>query len=112
KQIERSSWVDMRHASSSSNYPVIYRFFEDASYADALAAGQVWLSTLEKCRTYDDPLQGDPGEGSMLYKTGTVINRGLAKPTTLEIAQRAGIRIHPSCSNFTVDSSSYKRLDD
>jgi hypothetical protein len=41
----------------------LFRFFKEPQWADKLASGEVFLSTLERCRQYEDPLQGDPGEG-------------------------------------------------
>lgn len=40
----------------------IFRFFREEAHADALARGEVWLSTLERCRGYEDA-RGDHQEG-------------------------------------------------
>jgi len=40
----------------------IYRFFKKECDANALANGEVYVSTLKRCREYEDKLQGDSGE--------------------------------------------------
>lgn len=49
----------------------VYRSFDVASHADALAAGIVWISTLEDCRQHPGE-RGDANEGSSTYSSGTL----------------------------------------
>lgn len=76
-----------RHA----NIPArVYRFFKEEKYANALAAGEVYLSTLDTCRKYEDSLQGDPGEAEHTYHCAK-IEGVTANPSIIKIAQRLGI---------------------
>ena len=45
----------------------LYRFFEEEWQAKALLKGKVWISTLEKCREYECPQQGDSHEATSTY---------------------------------------------
>lgn len=96
----------------SISVPVVYRFFSEPEHADALAAGHVWLSTLETCRAYEDPLQGDPHEATHEYNSGHVV--GSSGDVAFEqIAARSGILIGPGCSNITISNNTLvKRLPD
>lgn len=82
----------------------VYRFFKEEWQADALARGEVWLSTLEACRTYEDPAQGDPGEAHETYNSGHAIGSS-DDPNFVEIARRSSIRIGPGCSNITISNN-------
>ncbi|EPX2739172.1 MULTISPECIES: hypothetical protein [Klebsiella] len=46
---------------------VLYRFFDEATHAESFIKGFVKVSTLETCRNYEDPEQGDNGEGIHIY---------------------------------------------
>lgn len=48
----------------------IYRFFDDATYADEFVKGNIKISTLEACRGYEDELQGDSHEAKHTYFVG------------------------------------------
>lgn len=50
----------------------LYRYFDTPEHADALTQGYVWISTLQKCRQYENEHQGDRGEGLQYYHSGTV----------------------------------------
>lgn len=52
--------------------PKIYRFLPEENYAEALCKGLVWLSTLENCRSYENPFRGDDQEGTEEYFSGTI----------------------------------------
>lgn len=81
----------------------VFKFFQEEKHADALAAGQVWLSTLEKCRQYEDPLQGDPGEAEHTYRSGTVTGNS-GDPLFDLIAARSGIGMI-GCTNATISEA-------
>jgi hypothetical protein len=83
----------------------IYRFFSEEYQANALAQGEVWLSTLETCRAYEDTAQGDPEEAHETYNSGYAVG-GSDDPSFVERARRSGIHIGPGCSNMTVNNCS------
>lgn len=91
---------------------VIYKFFHDPSHADALASGKVWLSTLETCRGYEDPKQGDSEEGLFHYNSGHAVGNSGDKGFEL-VAARSGIHIGSGCINGTISYCSMaQRLPD
>ena len=94
----------IRRVKPQLSLPVVYRFFNDPSHADALAAGKVWLSTLETCRRYEDPRQGDPEEGFVTYNSGHAVGNSGDKDFEL-IAARSGIHIGPGCANITLSNN-------
>ena len=83
----------------------IYRFFSEEYQANALAQGEVWLSTLETCRAHEDPAQGDPEEAHETYNSGNAVG-GSDDPNFVERARRSGIHIGPGCRNITVSDCS------
>ena len=87
----------------------VYRFFQEEWQADALACGDVWLSTLETCRAYEDPAQGDPEEAHETYNSGHAVG-GSDDPDFVEIARRSGIHIGPGCSNITLSNNTRKTV--
>lgn len=46
--------------------PRIYRFFKEAWQAKALLKGEVWISTLNECRGYEERARGDRHEGTLI----------------------------------------------
>lgn len=95
---------------SALNTPItpkkVYRFFDDPNHADALTEGKVWLSTLETCRAYEDPQQGDPDEATHVYNSGYAVGGSNDEAFKL-IASRSGIMIGPGCSNITLNNNTY-----
>ncbi|MBB1380504.1 hypothetical protein H5071_00685 [Shewanella sp. SR41-2] len=83
----------------------IYRFFSEEYQANSLAQGEVWLSTLETCRAYEDPAQGDPEEAHEVYNSGHAVG-GSDDTKFVERASRSGIQIGPGCSDITVSNCS------
>ena len=81
----------------------IYRFFKEEWQADELVKGNVWISTIETCREYEDPMQGDPDEATMVYNSGTIAGDG-DDPNVQLIARRTGISIGNNCKNITIRS--------
>lgn len=45
----------------------LYRFFKNEWEAECLLDGKVWISTLQKCREFECPQQGDKKEGTSTY---------------------------------------------
>jgi hypothetical protein len=90
----------------------IYRFFPERWQAEALCNGNVWISTLETCRQYEDPLQGDPEEATHTYNSGHIVG-GSNDPAFVEMASRSGIHIGGGCSDITISNcASVQRLPD
>jgi hypothetical protein len=87
----------------------VYRFFQEEWEADALARGEVWLSTLETCRAYEDPEQGDPEEAHETYNSGHAVG-GSDDPDFVEVARRSGIHIGPGCSDITLSNNTRKTV--
>ena len=84
----------------------IYRFFSEEWQADALCRGDVWISTLETCRAYEDALQGDPEEATQTYKSGHIVG-GSSDRNFVEMAARSGIHIGANCSNITISGATH-----
>jgi len=87
----------------SEHHSSVYRFFPKKSQADALTSGKVWISTLERCRAYEDPEQGDPEEAHEVYNSGHAVG-GSDNPEFVEVARRSGIHIGPGCNNITLSN--------
>lgn len=87
----------------------VYRFFQEELHADALARGEVWLSTLATCRAYEDPEQGDPEEAHETYNSGHAVG-GSTDSDFVEVARRSGIHIGPGCSNITLSNDTRKTV--
>ena len=81
----------------------IYRFFQEKWQADSLCDGNVWLSTLETCRKYENPEQGDPEEAQHTYHSGHITGSS-NDPIFVELASRTGISIGPNASNITISN--------
>ncbi|ENL9638454.1 TPA: hypothetical protein P4F40_004968 [Escherichia coli] len=79
----------------------VYRFFKEKIHAEALCDGKVWLSTLETCRAYEDPLQGDRGEAMHSYSVDN-ISGGSSDAGFVEMCSRLGIGIGEGCSNVSI----------
>lgn len=79
----------------------VYRFFQEKDHADALVEGKVWLSTLTKCRGYEDQFQGDSGEGTMHYQSGTISGSSHDKDF-VEMARHANIGVGNDNKNIQI----------
>ncbi|MBP1086059.1 MULTISPECIES: hypothetical protein [Pseudomonas] len=84
----------------------VYRYLDEEKHADDFARGEIYISTLEKCRQYEDPLQGDPHEGHDFYSTGPIITGDGDDPDLVSIAARIGINMPPGAKNITISSGS------
>jgi hypothetical protein len=80
---------------------ILYRYFDEAKYADAMVNGFLRISTLERCRVYEDAHQGDANEGTQSYLSGS-IKGGSEDTAFVEMAKRSGIRIGPGCSDISI----------
>jgi hypothetical protein len=83
----------------------------EQAHLDALLAGDVWISTLERCRTHEGG-RGDPGEARVDYRSGTIVADG-SDPTLQLMAERSGISIGPDVKEvfFSNNASTTQLLD-
>ncbi|QKJ65627.1 hypothetical protein HQN60_02100 [Deefgea piscis] len=81
----------------------VYRFFPEEWQADELCNGNIWISTLESCRKYEDPSQGDSHEATQTYQSGHIAG-GSNDLAFIEMASRSGISIGEGCSNITISN--------
>ncbi|MCP6036931.1 hypothetical protein NL368_26675, partial [Klebsiella pneumoniae] len=101
-----------RHIKDRASPLKVYRFFKEKSHAEALCNGDVWLSTIETCRRYEDPLQGDPNEAIQTYSSG-FISGGSDDSRFVSAAAHAGIHIGPGCSGITIQNCrSFNKMPD
>jgi hypothetical protein len=84
----------------------VYRYFDSEKFADDFTRGDILISTLEKCRGYEDPLRGDRHEGHDFYSTGKSVTGNGDDPEFVRMAARAGIRIGPHARNVTIEMNS------
>jgi hypothetical protein len=54
----------------------IYKFVRAPEHADALAKGDVYVSTLNACRAYECSERGDPGEGTLTHFINRFVGTG------------------------------------
>lgn len=89
-----------------------YRYFREFEHAEAFIRGDIRLSTLEVCRGYENPAQGDAEEAIHTYNTGSLYGSS-EDAEFVALAARAGIAIGPGCSGITVtDCKKIDRLPD
>ena len=70
----------------------VYRFLRAQGEVDALLAGGVWLSTLERCRAYEEPGRGDPHEAQFTRQIEHMQLDGL-NPEHRRIAKSVGVAL-------------------
>lgn len=80
---------------------LLYRYFNEERYAESFLNGNVWISTLQKCREYEDPQQGDLYEASTIYnhKPIRIQNRIITKEE-VESLNHAGISLGVEAGEF------------
>lgn len=88
----------------------VYRFFKEEEHANALARGDIYLSTLDNCRAYEDAEQGDPEEAYETYLSGHLVG---SSDELNEQAQRLGFYTSGFCENIEITNcSSTRKLTD
>lgn len=91
----------------------VFRFFEKPEHAEDFAKGKIWISTLERCRQYEDPKQGDKDEATFTHYVDEVVITDGRETKNQMLAARMGIKIPSSPINLTVKNSIfYFRLPD
>jgi hypothetical protein len=83
----------------------VYRFFNESKHAEDFVRGKIWISTLETCRKYEDPRQGDPGEGSIIYHSGSYENHPADDAVLIEVARRSGVGIRNLSGDITFSNN-------
>lgn len=82
----------------------VFRFFKKEEDANTLAQGDVYLSTLERCRSYENAEQGDSEEAYETYNSGHAVGRG-DDPEIIRRAQQSGIYISPNIGRVTISNN-------
>jgi hypothetical protein len=80
----------------------VYRYFDNEEHAEAFVRGDIFVSTLKRCREYEDPLQGDREEGFERYNTGRSITRNGSDRAFVELAAKAAIIVDPNALKVTL----------
>lgn len=89
----------------------LYRIFERPEYANAFCAGEVWLSSLEKCRNTEDGIRKDAGEGTLEYNSGTAIGSS-GDPAFDEVVRRLGMPVQGLQDSIIHDCRSFEKTSD
>ena len=87
----------------------VYRFFQEEQHAEALVNGRVWISTLEDCRSHEDPVRGDVGEGTVDYFSETITGNSGDLAFDL-VAARSGIVVERSVGTTLSGNSSRRAI--
>ncbi|HHS9474366.1 TPA: hypothetical protein ACTWZX_001408 [Raoultella ornithinolytica] len=104
KKERKESHVGERNLKSSKTEDFsrpVYRFFKEKDHAEALCQGKVWLSTLQTCRAYEDPQQGDRDEAKHTYSI-PYMSGSSSDPNIVEMSSRLGINIKAGNCNIRV----------
>lgn len=86
----------------------VFRFFKSEDHADALLNGQIHISTLERCRAYEDPLQGDSEEGVEWYYSGGTVAGSGSDPDIVAFAESFGIYVGPHVGKVSITNATRK----
>lgn len=88
----------------------VYRYMDDEKFLDMFCEGKIRISTLEKCRNYENQEQGDKDEGKETY---TITHMTDNDTNWRSKAEKAGLFLgENSCNATFIDCSSTKRLPD
>jgi len=71
----------------------VYRFLSKEEYANDFADGRFRISTLNACRAYEDPLQGDPGEGTLSHQIDETMSGSFEDKEFVQIAAQVGVKV-------------------
>lgn len=85
----------------------VYRFFDKPEHADDFANGRLWISTLERCRQYEDPKQGDKHEGMIARLVDDLKLTDGRNTKTQMLAQSMGIKVPASDINISIKNSTF-----
>lgn len=110
-----------RYTNLNADYPdfgidrtspyAVYRFMREESHVESMLQGNVYLSTLEACRRYENEERGDRYEGYSLYSSGIVSGLG-SEPHMRTVGSRLGVELGPDTMGHFAWCSSRTRLSD
>ncbi|MFJ4392985.1 hypothetical protein [Pseudomonas soli] len=80
----------------------VYRFIKSEVHADQLARGEIYISTLETCRGFEDPQRGDKEEGYERYFNKGTISGGGSNSEFVYQANQLGMLIGPDATGITI----------
>lgn len=83
----------------------VFRYFDKEEYAEAFFQGRIYISTLNLCRGYEDPLRGDRDEGVERYNSGRKVTGGSSDAKFVSMAAQAGIYIGPNCTGVVMHNN-------
>lgn len=81
----------------------VYKYCPERQFAEDLLSGRPWITTIDTCRSYEHPLQGDAGEAIHEF-INCSLTGGSEDIHFVEMAKELGIHIGPGGKNFTVRS--------
>lgn len=91
----------------------VYRFFEEYEHAQAFLKGDIWISTLEVCRKYENAAQGDAGEGTLHHEVvGTITLNEHSNPAELRAAYAVGFHVSGGAHLTITDTKGSQRIHD
>ena len=109
---KKSKQKTQKNTNEGSMEPMIevYRYFGKEEHAESFARGEIFVSTLNICRGYENSLQGDHEEGFERYNTGRTITGNGSDPAFAAMAARAGIYVMPGAEITIANNQSVRRL--
>ncbi|CAI1863702.1 MULTISPECIES: hypothetical protein [Serratia] len=88
----------------------VYRFFDNETHADNFCKGLIRISTLEACRGYENPEQGDKDEATWMQRISSMLVDRSSKEQSKAL-QHASINIHPDAGiNYYENITVTKKL--
>ncbi|MDN2676690.1 hypothetical protein [Janthinobacterium sp. SUN033] len=85
---------------------------KNENYANDLVLGIVSLGTLEMCRAYEDPFQGDAKEAMHSYNSGIIIGDG-SDTNFQKIARALQISVSEDCYDISfINTHSSRKIED
>ncbi|WP_323150743.1 hypothetical protein [Pseudomonas glycinae] len=82
----------------------VYRFFDEEWQAEDFSNGKIFISTINKCRGYEDALRGDKGEAIKSYTISNAFGAS-SDPHIQHMSNNAGVGVgnfkRVSLSNIT-----------
>lgn len=76
----------------------LYRFFDEEIYADSFCEGNIRISTLESCRAYENPEQGDKEEATWVHHIDSMLVKEYNEEQSNSL-QLAGCSVEPGSTN-------------
>lgn len=103
---------DNKETPSDIKYKPVYRFFKEKKHAEDFCRGTIWLSTLNACRKYENPLQGDPGEALHSYSVDSMTGSS-SDAEFVRKARLVSVHIEGHIPNITISNATeHRAIDD